>query len=260
MSAPWSRQSGFAVRFGWGPGSVAALADAVSTVVLVDVLRFTTALDVATAAGAAVHPAPWPFEPGPAARDAEVADGSGPRRLSLSPATLSELGPGDRIVLPSANGSHCSAVASSRDVAVVGACLRNAVAVAAWLRGQAAPVAVIACGERWPDGGLRPAVEDLVGAGAVVAALSGEGDGERQRVGERQWCSPEAAVAEAAFRAVADALEPTVANSESGRELVAKGLADDVAWAGAWEVSVCVPLLCRDGAYRAASNVHTSTT
>lgn len=72
---------------------------------------------------------------------------------------------------------------------VVAACLRNARAVAAWLSERSGaddgPVTVIAAGERWPDGSLRPA-QDLLGAGAVVAALA-------QRRGVR--VSPEAAAA-----------------------------------------------------------------
>ena len=49
---------------------------------------------------------------------------------------------------------------------VVAASLRNAEAVGAWIGEQDYnSVAVVAAGERWPDGSLRPALEDLLGAG-----------------------------------------------------------------------------------------------
>jgi 2-phosphosulfolactate phosphatase len=237
----WATQSGFGVRCAWGPEGLAALAPGVEAIVLVDVLRFTTALDVATARGAVVQPAPWPFEGAGAGERLQVADGSGPRALSLSPGSLSGLVPGESIVLPSANGSHCSALAAATGRLVVGACLRNAVAVGAWLVGRQGVVGVIACGERWPDGSLRPAVEDLIGAGAVVAALGGEPS-----------CSPEASAARATFAAAAGDLAAVLAECASGRELRAQGLGDDVEWAAQLQVSRAVPVLGGDGAYRAA--------
>jgi 2-phosphosulfolactate phosphatase len=241
--AAWAAQSGFGVRLCWGTAGVTALADEVAALVLVDVLRFTTSLDVATAAGGVVHPAPWPLDRAqlPAGL-AEVADGSGPRALSLSPASLAVLSPGDAIVLPSPNGSHCSTVAATVCMTVVGGCLRNAGAVARWVddAAEGGAVGVVPCGESWPGGGLRPAVEDLLGAGAIVSELAGE-----------RSCSPEAAAALAAFRTARPEIASTLAESASGRGLRDRGLEDDVAWAGAVDVSECVPVLGSDGAYRA---------
>jgi 2-phosphosulfolactate phosphatase len=237
----WATQSGFDVRVAWGPEGIRALAAGVTHLVLIDILRFTTALGVATARGAAVQPALWPFDAaGVADGVVVVADGSLPRALSLSPGSLDGVGRGEHIVLPSANGSHCSSLAAATGRPVVGACLRNAAAVGLWLMDRQGPVGVIACGERWPDGSLRPAVEDLIGAGAVVAVLAGT----RSR-------SPEAEAARVAFEAAAGDLATVLAECASGRELRARGLGDDIAWAAASDVSDAVAVLGDDGAYRA---------
>ena len=221
---PWLAQSGFEVRFGWGTQAIESLAPHVRAVVVVDIIRFTTALDVAVGRGARVFPASWPYQEGAGPEGVEVADGGGPRRLSLSPSTLVQLAPGDDVVLPSLNGSHCSMLAARYGVTVVGASLRNAPAVARWLvtTGPQIPVAVVSCGEEWPDRSLRPATEDLIGAGAVVAA---------------------------AYRGASADLARTLADTESGRELHHIDLGDDLRWAAALGTSDCVPVLGPDGAY-----------
>lgn len=239
----WATQSGFGVRLCWGVTGLQALADEVAAVALVDVLRFTTALDVAASAGAIVGVAPWPLDRADSPDGVEMADGTGPRRLSLSPGSLVGLAAGERIILPSANGSHISVAAADAGVAVVGGCLRNAVAVARWLdeRAGGGAVAVVPCGERWPDGSLRAAVEDLLGAGAIVSHLAGE-----------RSCSPEASAARAAFEAARAEIATALAESVSGRELRAKGLEDDVLFSAEVDVSECVPVLGAERAYRAA--------
>lgn len=225
----------------WGRQGIEALKDRVAVLVIVDVLSFSTAVDVALQRGACVLPFPYGDEG--AARAAAEAAGAHlarPRRtgresLSLSPASLERLRAGDRILLPSPNGSRLSL--SGGACAVLTACLRNAPAVAAQAREIAAAhdVAVIPAGERWPDGSLRPAIEDLLGAGAVVAALD-------------LPASAEARVALGAFRAAGSDLPDLVRASVSGRELASAGFAEDVEMAIRTGVSGTAPLL-RDGAY-----------
>lgn len=218
---PWAQQRSAEVRFDWGPAGVEAVT--APYVVIVDVLRFTTAVDAAVGRGARVIPSRW-----------KDGDAGG---ASLSPVQLSRLGPGDQIVLPSPNGSTCAAIAAESGATVVAACLRNAGAVAAWLNEVTSEVAVIACGERWPDGSLRPALEDLLGAGAVIAGLHG-------------MRSPEAAAAAAAAAASAAMGDRAAAvrSCASGLELVARGWDDDVAFACQEGVSTTVPVLV-DGAF-----------
>jgi 2-phosphosulfolactate phosphatase len=93
---------------------------------------------------------------------------------------------------------------------------------------------VVAAGERWPDGSLRPAVEDLWGAGAVLSGLT------------RGSLSPEAAAAVAAYDVVRDRLVHALPDCASGRELVAAGFGGDVDVAAARDVSRVVPLLYDD--------------
>ncbi|MGW6709254.1 2-phosphosulfolactate phosphatase, partial [Streptomyces sp. NPDC054956] len=150
-----------------------------------------------------------------------------------------------RLVLPSPNGSSIAAAAGGSTV--VAGCLRNAAAVARWLHRHGygtldRPVAVIASGERWPDGSLRPALEDLLGAGAVLSALRGLGGGP---------LSPEASVAADCFEATPDVVA-AVTGCASGRELADGGFAGDVAVATELDACGIVPLLT-DGAFTAAA-------
>ena len=235
---PAHRQGGHAVRMEWGPTGAEAVADGVDVAVVVDVLSFTTTLTVAVERGMVVHPFRWKDERAAAYAAERSAVLAGPRGpgVSLSSAAMLEVSGVDRIVLPSPNGSAISFGLAGGDVRVVGASLRNAGAVARWLP-DGARVAVVAGGERWPDGSLRPAVEDLWGAGAVLAALVDRGVGD---------LSPEARVAERAFRAVADRLPAELRACASGRELVDAGFGADVDVAADLDASAVVPLLTGD--------------
>jgi 2-phosphosulfolactate phosphatase len=233
----WAGQGQYSVRFQWGPLVVPALTGGVC--VVVDVLRFTTAVEAAVARGVAVYPYRWRDATAAAFADsvqALLADGRDPAGPSLSPASMAPLAPGTALVLPSPNGSTCALLAAEAGAQVVAGSLRNAAAVGAWASQARGPATVIACGEKWPDGSLRPSLEDLLGAGAVLAAISGDS-------------SPEARAAIAAFRDAAHNLPEVLSQCASGRELSEKGCQADVDYAAQLNVSTTVPVLA-DGAFR----------
>lgn len=243
-------QHDFGIRLGWGPEGARAIGPGATAIVVVDVLSFTTAVDIAVGRGAIVHPFHWNDERAAdhaRAIGAELAagrsEGAGERTWSLSPASLVAIPPGTRLLLPSPNGAAVTLAAAEHAPVVLAGSLRNAPAVAAAASATGGPVAVVAAGERWPDGTLRVAVEDLVGAGAVVSHLVAAGMAP---------CSPEGRAAAAAYAAMAPDLESALLDCVSGRELVAGGFVDDVILAAQGDVSDAVPVL-RDGAFTATT-------
>lgn len=239
-------QSGFTLRFEWGHAGALAVGPRSTIVVIVDVLSFTTALSVAIDAG--IDVIPWRWRDASAVRiaaqhnatlavDRSVAnDGD----VTLSPASIRSWRGTGALVLPSPNGSTLAHDLAATASTVLGSSLRNRLAVGRWIEEHApegAAVAIIAAGERWPDGSLRPAVEDLWGAGGVIAALH-----------DRGWTglSAEARVAMAAFRVVESAIADELADCASGRELIAAGFGNDVAVAAEIDASAHVPLLRGD--------------
>jgi 2-phosphosulfolactate phosphatase len=214
-------QAGFDPRLAWASEGGTLLARVCPVLVVVDILRFTTAVEVATN-GAQVIPRRWPAREGP--------DGAGPPLDSLSPVSLLEVLAGTRVELASPNGATVSLDLAGAGAVVLAGCLRNASAVAAAARDLGRPVGVVPAGERRPDGSLRPAVEDLIGAGAILHALGGRP-------------SPEARAAVAAFLDAAPDLSAALSTCVSGRELAASDLAADVRLAAAHDVSQTVPRL-----------------
>jgi 2-phosphosulfolactate phosphatase len=233
----WAGQVDYGVRFQWGPLVAPALTEGVC--VVVDVLRFTTAVEAAVTRGVAVYPHRWRDATATAFADsvqALLADGRDPSGPSLSPSSMDGLAIGTSLVLPSPNGATCAILASEAGSQVVAGCLRNAAAVGAWVDKADEPITVIACGEKWPGGSLRPSLEDLLGAGAILAAMTGDP-------------SPEAQAAIAAFHDAADRLPEVLFQCASGRELSEKGRQGDVGYAAQLNVSTTVPVLTH-GAFR----------
>lgn len=232
-------QSSFQVRCEWGLAAIQHLKPA-EIVVIVDVLSFSTCVEIGVSRGAKIFPWKWKEE---SARQyaeeisAELADSrdtGSVARYSLSPTSLTSAHAALRLVLPSPNGSTLSLRAKETGATVVAGCLRNASALGAWLRTQRQSISVIPAGERWQDGSIRHSLEDLVGAGAILSHLD-------------TALSPEARLAIAAYREFRDCLPETLLECSSGRELVKRGFRDDIELAAELDAGTSVPILTDDG-------------
>jgi len=95
-------------------------------------------------------------------------------------------------------------------------------------------VTVLACGERWrvPDeeGVLRFALEDYLGAGAILAALPFAQTIEAQACGTT-------------YLALQNRLEAVLWDCESGQELRSKGLGEEVCFGAQLDVYDTAPVL-----------------
>jgi 2-phosphosulfolactate phosphatase len=231
-------QQEFDVRCEWGEPGVTRLAPSSEAVAIVDVLSFSTCVDIAVSRGATVYPYHWKDESAIAyAQSLNAILANFSRKFdagySLAPTSLLRIPKGTRLVLPSPNGSALTIAAGQ--VPTFAGCLRNATAVASALRQAGRRVGIIPAGERWEDGSLRPAIEDLIGAGAIICHLPGSR-------------SPEAELAVTAFMNFRGDILSCLKRCGSGKELIGRGFESDVDLAAAIDVSECVPLLA-GGAY-----------
>lgn len=234
-------QSEFNLRCEWGAQGVAQLAPISDVVVIIDVLSLSTCMEIATNNGAIVFP--YAYKKDESAIDyaksvqAELA--SQRQRwttngYSLSPKSVAEIPAGTKLVLPSPNGSFLTL--HTGNTPTLAGCLRNCQAVAEFAQKYGAQIAVIPAGERWKeDGSLRPAFEDLIGAGAILSYLHGS-------------LSPEAEVAVVTFQAFQQHLLGYLKKCSSGKELIERGFESDVELSAAYNISDCVPLFI-DNAY-----------
>ena len=205
-------QSRYQVRFEWGADGLRRLAPA-DVIVVVDVLRFSTTVTDAVARGETF------------ALDAAA------HAVSINGARVAE------------------SAARAGGIVLLGS-LRNATAVAEAVlaeqarRGERTSVTVIAAGELTspePGASLRYAVEDQLGAGAIIDALAALGI---------DHASPEAALAGEAFRGLRGAVRHLLTASGSGQELIARGQRDEVLAAAGLDERAEVPAL-RDGVFAA---------
>ena len=232
-------QSEFELRCEWGEQGVAKLAPVSDVVVIVDVLSFSTCVEIATNNGAIVFPYRWNDESAlDYAKEVKAELASRKRTsndgFSLSPTSLGNISAGTRLVLPSPNGSSLTLLTGQTPT--LAGCLRNCEALACFAQSYGSRISVIPAGERREDGSLRPAIEDLIGAGAILSYLEGK-------------LSPEAETAAAVFQSLKDNLVKVLRQCSSGKELIARGFDTDIELAAAINTSFCVPLFTQ-GAYQ----------
>lgn len=222
----------------WGPEGAQELATRSDLLVVIDVLSFSTAVDVAVSRGAEIvpgDPLALHLNAVAAAQGAILAGRRASGGYTLSPASLQTISAGTRLLLPSPNGSAISATLGKTGKPVILASFRNATAAASAARRLGSRIGVILAGEMMPGGRVRRSEEDWLGLGALARGLIAEDAKTRLCDDARR------AVAE--FSAVAGALDVLLARTQSGQELIAADYPDDVRLAAMLDVSDTVPLL-----------------
>ncbi len=108
-------QDQFNLKVEWGLEGLLQVGPSVDVVVIVDVLSFSTAVEVAVSHGATVYPFPMRDDSATAFAERHSASLAVSRTMTnkqnlytLSPASFFRLKSGERVVLPSPNGSTLS--------------------------------------------------------------------------------------------------------------------------------------------------------
>jgi 2-phosphosulfolactate phosphatase len=231
------------IRLEWGGEGVEALGRDCAVLIIVDVLSFGTTVDLVLGRGGRVLPLRWRDERAAAAAAEAGAILAGQGEWTLRPSSVVTFPTGELLALPSPNGATLCAAAAGTRAHVFAGCLRNASAVAQAAHRLAAgrPIGVIPAGERWgvdllggqSFGPLRPCAEDLLGAGAIVAALLDYG----------LSASTEARLAATAYFGMD--IATALAECSSGRELTAAGHSGDIPPAAEVNVSTSAPRLAK---------------
>ena len=161
---------------------------------------------------------------------------------------------GQRAILCTSNGTRAILAAADAPLVLVG-CLLNATAVASAACREAAArglgIAVVCAGE---EGGSAFAAEDALGAGAIVDAIVDSG---------RRWptaseTTDEARAALEYYRAQRGREETALQETAHGRDLLALGLGQDVAFCARRNRLAAVPCLRRDEKERLVLRAYSS--
>ncbi|MCB0686072.1 MAG: 2-phosphosulfolactate phosphatase [Saprospiraceae bacterium] len=226
-------QGEYDIRLEWGIKGIEILAPISDVIIIVDVLSFSTCVDIATSRGAIIYPYRWKDHTATEYAKKNNAELASFQRgfkdgYSLSPGSLLDIIPKTRLILPSPNGSTLSL--STGNTPTLCGCLRNAAATAAFAKRLGQKIAIIPAGEQWTDHTLRVAFEDLAGAGAIISCLDGN-------------LSPESESGLSTFDRIKDTLFENLKKCSSGKELIERGFHEDIELASQLNVSDNVPIL-----------------
>ena len=230
-------------RIDWGRRGARRAAARGDIMVIVDVLSFSSMVATALHNNISIYPCTMKDDTVELARriggEAAVGRKDVPQkgRFSLSPLTYSPGAAGSKVIVASPNGATCCRFADQASYLFCGGLL-NARSVAEEisriLTDSDLAVTIIACGERekepGEDGPIRFAVEDYLGAGAILSEIEFEK-------------SPDAMVCEAAFLNSRDNLSEIIRTCPSGVELRDCGFGEDVSYCANLNIFDIVPVL-----------------
>jgi 2-phosphosulfolactate phosphatase len=249
------RPESYSCQIDWGRRGAVRAAARGDILVIVDVLSFSTSVVTAVNYGGLIYPCMESDNPeklaeqigGEVAVRREEVPGMG--RFSLSPLTYIDIRPGTKVVVDSPNGATCSRYASQAAYVLAG-CFLNVTAIANALslimEKENSGITIIACGEREKDRGgdgpIRWAVEDYLGAGAVISKLS---------------CSksPDSQVCEGAFLQFRDSIGQLIWDCPSGLELREKGFGEDIVHSVQIDNYKCAPIMV-NGCFLNCDNIN----
>ncbi|PGS47305.1 2-phosphosulfolactate phosphatase [Bacillus sp. AFS041924] len=240
-------QSNYECKVEWGKRGARDAAKRGDITIIVDVLSFSSTVVTAVNQNAIIYPYP-PNLDGKAYAKSIGADYILGRneaavlgKATLSPVSFNESHTNNKFVLCSLNGAFCTWLASKVPSLIIGSFLNmsSVVSYANQLKRKFnANITVIPCGEVWNDSRenedlMRPAIEDYLGAGAILAELEGTK-------------SPEAEVCIGAFVHSKHKIKDLIWECGSGRELRVKGFEEDVRHCSQMNRYNVVPVLKND--------------
>jgi len=227
-------QQGFDVRLEWGPNAIAQLGPEADCIIIIDVMSFSTCVSIACDRHAVIYPFQWKdhraleYAASIGVESANIDRRFTGQGFSLSPVSISSLPAGHRLVLPSPNGSALTFQAKALSAKVFSACLRNMHATAKACE-DFQRILLVPTGEKWPDGSLRPAIEDLIAAGGIISHW------------QHKRLSAEAQLALASYQQSAQRQHQPLRECGSAVELTERGFAEDVNLCCQQDIS---PLAC----------------
>lgn len=236
-------QQPYECKLEWGYAGAKKAANRNDILVVVDILSFSTATTTAIHHDGIIYPCSKNDAPLTLSQDvgAEVAvsrkDVPERGQFSLSPLTYMNLIPGTRVIIPSPNGATCSRYAQQTKKLFIGSLL-NAKPLGELIskiaRKEQCSVTILACGERWKnsseDGDLRFAIEDYLGAGAILSHIQLDK-------------SPEALLCQNAFYSSRNQLKELLWDCGSGVELRERGFSEDVIHSSQLNIYCSIPVM-----------------